>query len=49
MDFFEPKMVKTWVATLAKKVDFWVHFLFLSSNIALLVLKKSFPRLGEPV
>ena len=35
-----PKMVKTRVTTLAKKVDFWVNFRDLSSNIALFGLKK---------
>ena len=33
--FLTPKMVKTRVSTLAKKVDFWDHFLGSSSNIAL--------------
>ena len=36
--FLTPKMVKTRVSTLAKKVDFWVHFRDSSSNIALLGL-----------
>ena len=50
--FLTPKMVKTRVSTLAKKVDFWVHFRDLSSNIALLGLKiflKSFPRIAKAV
>ena len=44
--FLTPKMVKTWVSTLAKKVDFWVYFGPKTSNIVSKVLKpilKSFP------
>ena len=44
--FLPPKMVKTRVPTLAKKVDFWVYFGPKTSNIASKVLKpilKSFP------
>ena len=38
--FFEPKMDKTRMITLEKKVHFWDHFWDFSSNFALLGLKK---------
>ena len=39
--FFYSKFVKTWMATLAKKVDLYVHFWFWSLNIACLVGEKT--------
>ena len=39
-EFVDPKIVKTRLPTLTKKVDFWFNFCYLSSNIALLGLKK---------
>ena len=50
--FWTPKMAKTWMSIWSKMVDFWTHFWFLSSNIALLgpwKNLKSFPVIAQDI